>query len=191
MIDTYDQNSMQKRSTRQEVWADVTTLAQHTRHGMIYGHFQRVNHPGYETRFYIYESHGTMQLSAQTVVALRAGLIVESGTLLLPILAQIGQNIYEAWLDFHRSNTRLCFADLIHQDSISISVYDESTLHRFQTPNKLQALMELAMRETCHLPAWSAATFCQARETIYRRYPTPEALWMAITSNPPMAQDSG
>lgn len=191
MSDTYDRNTTQKRSIRQEVWADATMLAQHTRQGMIYGHFSRVGRPGYETQFYIHENHEYLeQLPLETVATIRAGLIMESGALLVPVLAQIGQRIYESWLDFHRSNTRLCFADLMHQDSIFLSVYDAITLRRFWARNELGTLFELAMRETNHLPAWSAVTFSRARETIYLRYPTVEALWAAITSSPPKGQDS-
>ena len=191
MIEMYDQNPAQKRSTRQEVWDDVTTISAQARHGMIYGHFQRIRQPGYETRFYIFENReNSLPLPTKALVSLRAGLIVENDVLLLPILAMVDHRLYEAWLDFHRSSTRLCFADLMHQESINLSIYNENAWHRFQTPNELRDLAEYAMLKTCHMPAWSAATFHKARKAIYRRYPTSEAIWLAITSDLLTAQGS-
>ena len=183
---------MQKRSPRQEIWADVMALSQHApRQGMIYGHFKQFGRDIYETRFYIHECQERLeQLRPDTPVRFRAGLLIEAGVVLVPVLAQVGDKVYETWLDFHRSNTSLCFADLMHQDSIFITLYDSTLLRRFWAHNEMISLFELAMREICHVPPWSAGAFSRAREQALQRYATVETLWSAITSSLPTAPGS-
>ncbi|MCL5996290.1 MAG: hypothetical protein M1546_09575 [Chloroflexi bacterium] len=151
---------------------------------MIYSHFWRTDRTGWETRFYIRESREYLQsLTANPVVQLRAGIIFASGTILVPVLARVEARLYESWMDYHRTNSCLCFADLIHQDGIAISLYDTDLLRQLWVHNELRPLFELAMREINHVPAWGAGTFYSARYQAYQHYPTAEMLWAALTPN--------
>jgi hypothetical protein len=191
MIEARYRNPKHKRSLGQQVWADAHCLVQRMRPGMIYGHFRATVGVGWETRFYVREcSRYLTQLHAEYLssggngsappVELRAGLYCHGGVFLVPVMARIGTHLYETWLDYYRSGACLCFSDLMHQDTISISAYDADLLRVYSAPNTLRPLFECAMREISASWHWNTSRFDLMHQEVTSHYPTIEALWASL-----------
>jgi hypothetical protein len=121
-------------------------------------------------------------------VEFRAGLftLAEAGVSLVPILVRVGpdehETIYEVWANTHAAGLGTLLQALATQESIAIDLYGDGNhpVRTLRVPNELQAFAGEAQRLTSGAAQLSEDAFHQARQVVYRQYPTVRALWKAL-----------
>jgi len=115
-------------------------------------------------------------------IEIRASLIREADVYLIPLLTCIEGELYETWINYHAEGGRQAVECLAIQDHLTIHLYDDDR-HRARSlaiPHHLTEFWREAARLLAPSPPWSMAAFDAARERVYRRYPTVQALWDAL-----------
>lgn len=141
---------------------------------------------GMETAFLIREeSRRISRLGPSPYMEFRAALLVEGEVALIPILVQLNREreaIYETWLNVYQTGGGMVFLqDLASQPRLLIVLYGDRGRERAITgPNVLRESFAEMMVHVSTLRPWSMADFDRARERIYRRYPSPKALWRGL-----------
>jgi hypothetical protein len=140
-----------------------------------------------ETVFLIREQSGIIaELGRAPAVHVRAGLIVESGVLLLPVLIKVSGELYETWMNYHAEVCPPALACLALQEQIGLHFFDDRSVRArvIAVPNQLQAFWRDTLRTLAQAPPWSMAAFDAARDRVYASYPTVPDLWHALRTAP-------
>lgn len=140
-----------------------------------------------ETVFLIREQSGIIaELGRAPTVHVRAGLIVESGVLLLPVLIKVSGELYETWMNYHAEVCPPALACLALQEQIALHFFNGRgvRVRVIAVPNHLQTFWRETLRTLAQAPPWSMAAFDAARERIYATYPTIPDLWRALRTAP-------
>lgn len=150
---------------------------------------------GWETAFLVREeSREIRRLGDRPRLRFRAALMVESGVGLVPIIVRLGRSqqqefldeYYEAWFNVHQGEPGgglVYLDDLIRQSRLSVILFcDRGRQRAIGAANLLGETFAEMKRQLAVLPAWSMQTFDAARERVYARLPTVEALWDHLES---------
>lgn len=147
----------------------------------------QAGHTPEETVFLIREQSGIIaELGRAPTIHVRAGLIVESGVLLLPVLIKVSGELYETWMNYHAEVCPPALACLAIQEQIGLHFFDDRGVRAraIAVPNQLQAFWRDTLRTLAQAPPWSMAAFDAARERVYATYPTVRDLWHALRQGP-------
>lgn len=134
------------------------------------------------------DSADIAQLGADPVVEFRAGLFtpVAGGGVGLPVMVRIGpdegENVYEAWANEYGSGVRGLLEALAAQECLAISLYGDSyhVERTLRVPNDLRTFAREVLSLTGGMPPLSPDAMHQARQAVYRQYPTVRSLWKAL-----------
>jgi hypothetical protein len=140
-----------------------------------------------ETVFLIRDQAGIIaEFGRAPTVHVRAGLIVESGVLLLPVLIKVSGELYETWMNYHAEVCPPALACLALQEQIGLHFFDDRGVRArvIAVPNQLQAFWQDTLRTLAQSPPWSMEAFDAARGRVYATYPTVLKLWHALRRRP-------
>ncbi len=114
----------------------------------------------------------------------RGALIqVEHVHLILLMLQIQGGLIYETFVSIQHEDSPEFIARMAAQEAFSILMFDGvgvQPVRAFITPNGFQRLFERIQQEVPRWPAWEFQEFDAAKESLYARYPSVEAVWQAL-----------
>ncbi len=134
---------------------------------------------GWETALLVRETPDYVgKLGKNPVIELRAGMLIESGVALTALLMGIGDDLYEAWFNYHAAQES--FADMATQERIVIAFYTPSKARQIAISNNLRGFFEDAISKARTLRRWTMRDFDSAREKVYSKYPQVTDLWDAI-----------
>ncbi len=108
---------------------------------------------------------------------------VEHVHLILLMLQIQGGPIYETFVSAQHEDSPEFITRMAAQEAFSILMFDGVTVQpvrAFVTPNGFQRLFASIQQEYLQWPEWEFHEFDQAKENLYARYPTVEALWQAL-----------
>jgi hypothetical protein len=149
----------------------------------------RILGSGWQTDFFLRETTPRiMAIPPSPTISLRAGLIVQRGVGMVIVMVELdegrfGHELFETWWNIHQAGgERKYFEDMTGQATIRLHLYGDTRQRerRLQIENSVRAFFRTALEELGRLPSWSMVAFDRARETLYRRYPTLQALWDAL-----------
>jgi hypothetical protein len=134
------------------------------------------------------DSEDVAQLGADPLVEFRAGLFtpLAAGGVGLPVLVRIGPvergTVYEAWASEYGPGLSKLLQALAAQECLAISLYGDSyhVERTLRVPNDLRTFAREVLSQTGGMPRLSADAMHQARQAVYRQYPTARALWKAL-----------
>ncbi len=114
----------------------------------------------------------------------RGALIQVGHVRLILLMLQIqGGPIYETFVSAQHEDSPEFIIRMAEQEAFSILMFDGvdvQPVRAFVTPNGFQRLFASIRQEYLHWPAWQFQEFDEAKESLYTRYPTVEALWQAL-----------
>jgi hypothetical protein len=137
--------------------------------------------------FLIREQSGIIaELGRTPAVHVRAGLIVDGGVLVLPVLIEVSGELYETWMNYHAEVCPPALACLALQEHIRLHFFDDlgARARVIGLPNHLQAFWRDALRTLAQSQPWPLAAFDAARGRLYAMYPSVPALWHALGRAP-------
>ncbi len=137
--------------------------------------------------FLIREQSGIIaELGRAPAVHVRAGLIVDGGILLLPVLIQVSGELYETWMNYHAEVCPPALACLALQEQIGLHFFDDrgARARVIGVPNHLQTFWRDALRTLAQSQPWPLAAFDAARVRVYAMYPSVPDLWRALCRAP-------
>lgn len=128
------------------------------------------------------------QLGKEPPVEFRAGVFVQDGVLLIPVLVRVGkvapENIFETWVNVCQAggNGPDVVKDLAAQERIAIQFYDSrpEPERSLQIYNSMRSFFESLTEQLQIVTPWTMRQFDQAREQIYKRYPEIMDLWRGL-----------
>jgi hypothetical protein len=134
------------------------------------------------------DSNRVAQLGEDAAVEFRAALFPPAAAAgpVVPVLFRIGpaerDNVYEAWANEYAAGIRELFEALAAQEHIAIYFYgDSDQVERvLRVPNDLRAFAGEALAMTGDMPPLPPDALHQARQVIYRQYPTVQSLWKVL-----------
>lgn len=141
---------------------------------------------GMETALFLREESERIQaLGPGPRIEIRAALLIEDGVALIPILVRLGpkaKDIFETWLNIHQTGGGMHYLqDLATQPRILVILYGDHGRERaIESINLLKSTFADILVRVAGLPPWTMREFDQARERVYRRYPTPKELWWGL-----------
>ncbi len=122
------------------------------------------------------------RLGANPLVKMRGGLLEENNIGLVAVLLRIGPpghaQLYESWFNYAAAADS--FDDLATQERIAIVFFTPERGRAVHVRNGLPSLFIRARAELSQRPQWTMQAFDRARESLYARWPTPQALWHAL-----------
>lgn len=136
-----------------------------------------------ETCFLIREDEEQIKkIPKNPVIQLRSGFW-EEPVCLVTVMVMIGGLPYETWWNYHQpyGSGRTAFEDMIRQTMIPILVYDHREMKRsVMIRNSLAPAFRGYAEKILARPPWGMKNFDEAREEIYRKYPSVMKLWSAL-----------
>ncbi len=121
-------------------------------------------------------------------VVFRGGLYIVDNVYLVPIMLRIGNNsdlLYETWWNYSSPYNQRHFERMAKQDEINLHLYySNSHLKIIRVPNILREAFQKYCMKLKNTGDWDMKTFDNARDKLYRRYPTPMSLWRCIVNDP-------
>lgn len=128
------------------------------------------------------DSQHVARLSKEVAIEARCGLIQEANVGLVAVMLRVEGEIYETWVNWHNPYAQRCLRNFARQDNLIIAflVDSPSPARTLWTPNGLQETFGAMIAELSGLKPWGMAAFDNARERLYRRYPSPQALWASL-----------
>jgi hypothetical protein len=128
------------------------------------------------------------QLEGHPEVEFRAGLftLADAGVVLIPILVRVGpeerETIYEAWGNDYAAGLDNLLQAFATQESIAVHFYSDGNrlAQTVRVDNELQPFASEAQRMSLGATELSEDAFHQARQAVYRQYPSVRALWKAL-----------
>lgn len=129
-----------------------------------------------ETRSTINE----LRNSADVPIALRAGVLVEDGQVVLPVVVRLGERTHVLFLNAATNVTPECLFLLATQPILPTEIYDEEGTRalRYDVSHGLDQFGAEAI-EVLHV--WDVAPFSdEILNRLAREYPSAEALWAAL-----------
>ncbi len=124
-------------------------------------------------------------------VVIRVGLIEQDGVGLVSLLLRLGperedgSDVWECWINACAEGDH-ALSDLARQKRVVVLLYGDrpgSLLwheRAIASPNALRADFRRIAEAVATLRPWGMAQFDAAREAVYSRYSTPQALWEAM-----------
>lgn len=128
------------------------------------------------------DSQHIASLPKQVSIEVRCGLIKESNVGLFAVMLRIESEIYETWWNWCNPLGERCLRNIAKQDKLVIAFFVNSTspARTLWTPNTLRETFEAVMVELSGMKRWEMAAFDNARERVYGRYSSPQALWASM-----------
>lgn len=115
------------------------------------------------------------------LIELRAGVFAERHAVLVTVMAQINQEFYESWWNYHQPDGQEPFALAASQPILPIHFFSARARERsISVPNHLATFFQSALINITQRPAWPMADFDRDRELVYGRYPSVKKLWRAL-----------
>lgn len=122
----------------------------------------------------------TLRHSADVPITLRAGILVEDGQVVLPVVVRLGERTHVLLLNAATNVTPECLFLLATQPILPTEVYSEdgTCALRYDVPHGLDQFGAEAI-EILHV--WDVAPFSdEIVSRLAREYPSAEALWAAL-----------
>lgn len=121
-------------------------------------------------------------LSNQVPIETRCGFFKEKNAGLLTVMLRINGEIYETWWNWCNPLGGDCLPLIAKQDKLIVNFYVDSTnpARTLWTSNSIRDKLNDIVNEVSGMPSWEMSDFDDARQIVYRRYPTPQSLWTAI-----------
>lgn len=128
------------------------------------------------------DSQHVARLSKQVDIEVRWGLIEEANVGLVAVMLRVEGEIYETWGNWHNPYAQRCLRNFARQDKLIIAflVDSLSPARTLWIPNTSQETFGAMIVNLSSMRPWEMAAFDSARERIYRRYPSPQALWASL-----------
>jgi hypothetical protein len=121
------------------------------------------------------------------IVTIRPGLFIQDGVGLLTVMFLLGsdmEQLYETWFNYRASGQdgEQILDLMTTQENIAFHLYGDSLKVEKSVVinNSIGGFFTTAAAEIRKLPPWSMQQFDRARDVIYRKHPSPEALWKAL-----------
>ncbi len=149
---------------------------------MVHSRFQAKGEAQQTGLFIREESARIRQLGTSPVVEIRAGLLQEGEIYLLAIMARIGGEIYETWLNYNQEDGGDCLSGLAAQKRLLVAFYGDQGRERAITINNsnLAIMMGEAIPILAGSRRWGMADFDEAKARVCNRYPASVVLWEAL-----------
>lgn len=137
-----------------------------------------------ETIFVLKEEDGITNVLAKMPCQIKHGLFEVGQVWTVVVMFYIWNTIYEIWWNYHEAGGEgaKCFEDMAIQDQIRIFFVTERKriiLHS-QRKNELKQPFKRYLKTLKRSFLWSMKAFDQAKEEMYRRFPSKENLWDAL-----------
>lgn len=136
-----------------------------------------------EVVFMIREEKKTIHEWPSTpLVESRSGIFVVQDVALIPVMIMVGRGrlnqLYEAWINVCAGPFYLEYLQtLVKQDNIKLLFYDRIKERAIQAGNTLQSIGDEYIAAIKNMESWTMNTFNEAREVIYKDFPSPVDLW--------------
>ncbi len=119
------------------------------------------------------------RLPKEVPVRVRVGFIKARNVGLMVVMPKIHGELYETWWNYHNPVYHECFRDIVRQDKLLLAFYIDSPepARILWVPNTLKEIFKPAIEIILGMVPWTVNDFNVARETLYRKYPTPKDLW--------------
>lgn len=155
---------------------------------MIYGRVKQSLDAPWQTVFYIREDKQYLRwLTPNPIVEMRAGVEQVDNVFLVPLMVKVGGETYESWLNYHATGGHGAggLQDLAIQEQNFLLFFGDSGERERSIGfrNSCKKTFALILEGIKNKSAWSMQDFNQAREQLYKKYPTLQKLWASLSGN--------
>jgi hypothetical protein len=137
-----------------------------------------------EVDFLIREETARIEAWENPPIELRSANMDQGGVILVPILARVGEDLYECWVNHYAEEVRFrrVLGTLAIQERLVLHFYgDQGELVRsLRVSNPHRDFFAEAARRCEATAPWTMQEFDTAREAIYRWHPSVSDLWRAL-----------
>lgn len=146
--------------------------------------------PEQRVDFLVKEESSIIKKLINPIVSIKAGLYHYNNVTLVTVMFLIGTNmdqLFETWFNYHATGGQgqTAFSLMTTQEDIGFHLYGDSNKVEkgIVIPNnlKLKEFFANASKIISQIPPWGMAEFDKEREILYKKYPTLEDLWKALS----------
>jgi hypothetical protein len=135
------------------------------------------------TALFIREERIHIAAISDPTVEIRAGIFYEKAASPLVLIADINNEKYETWWNYHQDDGRESFELMTTQGKLPILFFSATKMEKsIAIPNRHAEFFKRTIIEINDRPVWSMSDFDKARKVIETRYPTVVKLWRALKS---------